>query len=239
MKLLATAGFALIAALAGSPPSTVLGKSSLDTFGPPSVSKGAAPASKPSATWGKVNGPMRDGGHEAKAATVDPASGPIVESPLSPEHAEVAGKKGAQEVGTSSAITPLAARDVIERLKTIRSQILLEEEMSRLLKARLTRMQLERQVEEAGGPVPSPVKGKKGRSAAAPLALPPEPDATQDLIVKAVTVRPFKEAIVTYRGRVYTVRPGDQLGPLTVKDVTESGLITTGGSGPRNLPLGR
>jgi hypothetical protein len=219
MKRNATYGIALIAALAA----TVSWRALAD--------KGAA----------------ADGGSAAKAKSAGKEHGSeAATSKSQTPAAETTKKKEAvAESGASSSVAPLATRDIIERLKTLRSEILLEEEMSRLLKARLTRMQLERQVADLG-PAPAPVASApapvshRGRSpASAPAAAPAGPDATADLIVKAVTVQPFKEAIVTYRGRVYTVRPGDRLGPLTVKDVTESGLITTGGAGPRNLPLGR
>jgi hypothetical protein len=51
-------------------------------------------------------------------------------------------------------------------------------------------------------------------------------NGVKDLIVKSVTVQPFKEAFVIYKGRVYTVRPGDAMGDLTIKDITENGVVT-------------
>lgn len=131
------------------------------------------------------------------------------------------GEKG----GGTRGVTPLLARDVIERLKTVRSEIVLEQEYVNLLEARLERLELEAKIAavEAG------MRGA-GKPTAPPRLTQIRRDVESDLIVKALTLRPFKEAIVTYRGRVYTVRPGDRLGPFTIVDINENGVQTGGKS---------
>lgn len=140
----------------------------------------------------------------------------------------------------AEAVAPLAARDVIERLKTVRSEIVVEEETIRLLKLKLERMELEQELEAAE-------KEKKGGNVrpasftrrSAPVS---RPDPEADLVVKFLTLRPFKEAIVTYRGRAYTVRPGDRLGPLVIKDMNESGVVIASdgdSGGQRSVPMGQ
>lgn len=141
----------------------------------------------------------------------------------------------------------LASRDIIERLKTIRSDIVLEEELIRFYKVKLERLSLEGRINEAEGrPVPQAAVAnspKKSRaSASAMTGLPPTPsnnEVPSEMLVKAVTTKPFKEAIVTYRGRVYTVRPGDKLGPYEIKDINESGVITSGEGAARSVLMGR
>ncbi len=127
-------------------------------------------------------------------------------------------------------VAALQSREVIERLKTMRAQLLLDQEYNRLLEARLKRLELEEKlgIDQTDG------KGKR-RLDDLPkppprtvLSAPPALDGSgsKDLVVKSVTVAPFKEAFVVYKGRVYTVRPGDQMGDLTIKDITENGVIT-------------
>jgi len=76
----------------------------------------------------------------------------------------------------------------------------------------------------ASQPSDSPVAAPARR-----VAPPPRLGAAADqLIVKALTTAPFKEAIVTYKGRVYTVRPGDKLGDIEIRDITDAGVVTAG-----------
>lgn len=134
-------------------------------------------------------------------------------------------------------LAPLQAREVIERLKTMRAQLLLEQEYNRLLEARLARQDLENKLASGGGKEGKKDKDKpaekapeKPAFASRPLTPPPNlENASEQLVVKAVTVAPFKEAIVTYKGRVYTVRPGDRLGNIEVRDINDSGVVTSGG----------
>jgi hypothetical protein len=125
-----------------------------------------------------------------------------------------------------TALAPLQSREVIERLKTMRAQLLLEQEYNRLLEARVKRLELEEKlgIEAARGtsrkdlpkPPPRVTSGPPGQLE----------NGVKDLVVKSVTVQPFKEAFVIYKGRVYTVRPGDTMGDLTIKDITENGVVT-------------
>jgi len=93
----------------------------------------------------------------------------------------------------------------------------------------------------AQAPPPAKTPSTAGAEAR-PRALAPPPkleNATEQLVVKAVTVAPFKEAIVTYRGRVYTVRPGDKLGDIEIRDILDSGVVTAGGGGKTAVMLGQ
>ena len=137
------------------------------------------------------------------------------------------GRKQAVEAESQrSEIAPLQAREVIERLKTMRAQLLLEQEYNRLLEARLERQELE---EKLNGAQAKDDKSDKPRVRAPVMPPPPRLEAaTEQLAVKAVTVAPFKEAIVTYKGRVYTVRPGDRLGTIQIRDINENGVVTAG-----------
>lgn len=145
-----------------------------------------------------------------------------------PEKTEKTEKAAAANAETR--VAALQSREVIERLKTMRAQLLLDQEYNRLLEARLKRMELEDKL----GIESTDAKGKR-RLDDLPrppprtvLAAPPALDSSgpKDLVVKSVTVAPFKEAFVVYKGRVYTVRPGDQMGDLTIKDITENGVVT-------------
>lgn len=132
----------------------------------------------------------------------------------------------AQEQGTQeTTVAPLQSREVIERLKTMRAQLLLEQEYNRLLEARVKRLELEEKL----GLDAAKVTSRKDLPKAPPRVTsspPAQLDGARDLVVKSVTVQPFKEAFVVYKGRVYTVRPGDTMGDLTVKDITENGVVT-------------
>jgi hypothetical protein len=59
---------------------------------------------------------------------------------------------------------------------------------------------------------------------------PAEP-AAGPLLVKAITLKPSKEAVVIYKGRPYTVRPGDTVGTLRVQDITARGVMTAAADG--------
>ncbi|MGC4120219.1 MAG: hypothetical protein QM765_37685 [Myxococcales bacterium] len=147
----------------------------------------------------------------------------------------------------------LQAREVIERLKTMRAQLLLEQEYNRLLEVRVERMELEAKLGgsigkdgKAKGDGPASAKAPDGIGANEPppvrarIAPPPKLENAADaLVVKAVTVAPFKEAIVTYRGRVYTVRPGDKLGNIEIRDILDSGVVTAGGGQKSAVMLGQ
>ncbi|MHB8872384.1 MAG: hypothetical protein ACYC8T_01735 [Myxococcaceae bacterium] len=143
--------------------------------------------------------------------------------------AEAEGDKAAPEgaaAANETQLAPLQAREVIERLKTMRAQILLDEEYNRLLEARVKRQELE---EKLSGATPAAAKKKTD---APRVGIPPPPSlergaaAAGQLTVKSVTVAPFKEAFVVYKGRTYTVRPGDTLGDITIRDITQSGVVT-------------
>ena len=143
-------------------------------------------------------------------------------------------------------IAPLQAREVIERLKTMRAQLLLEQEYNRLLEARLARQELEIKLsggkaksEKEKGEKPDRERPERQRGfEARPLTPPPNLEsASEQLVVKAVTVAPFKEAIVTYKGRVYTVRPGDRLGTIEIRDINDSGVVTAGTGGAQKTNM--
>jgi hypothetical protein len=145
------------------------------------------------------------------------------------------GAVAAEKVETTQVI-PLQTREVVERLKMMRAQLLLEQEYNRLLEAQVERAELETKL--------SAMKGSGAvaeAKAAAPSSLPvdapprrvsPPPRLAgnaSELVVKALTTAPFKEAIVMYKGRVYTVRPGERLGDIEIKDINDSGVVTAGG----------
>ena len=134
--------------------------------------------------------------------------------------------KKAEVEASETRLAPLQAREVIERLKTLRAQILLDEEYNRLLEIRVKRMELE---EKLTGGTAQPQSKKKGESRVP--GVPPPPSqldlaADKSLVVKSVTVAPFKEAFVVYKGRTYTVRPGDSLGDIAIRDITQNGVVT-------------
>lgn len=144
----------------------------------------------------------------------------------------------AENAEQRSELAPLQAREVIERLKTMRAQLLLEQEYNRLLEARLERQELEEKIN--GAPAAKADKQESQRPAARLPGIPPPPKLEQpdeQLSVKAVTVAPFKEAIVTYKGRVYTVRPGDKLGAIQIRDINENGVITAGSGSQKSAVM--
>lgn len=144
-------------------------------------------------------------------------------------------------------VTPLQSREVIERLKTIRAQLLLEQEYNRLLEARLQRQELEAKLAHGGSGSPRSASTASAAAAGAPANVPkpgplvgppPKLEApTTNLIVKMVTTAPFKEAIVVYKQRVYTVRPGDNLGDCQIRDINEAGVVTSGACGGGAMTL--
>jgi hypothetical protein len=139
----------------------------------------------------------------------------------------VALSASAQEAPTAeTALAPLQSREVIERLKSMRAQLLLEQEYNRLLEARVKRLELEEKlgIEASKGTSKKDLPKPPPRIASAPPSS--VGNGVKELIVKSVTVQPFKEAFVIYKGRVYTVRPGDAMGDLTIKDITENGVVT-------------
>ncbi|MBM4378661.1 MAG: hypothetical protein FJ086_05070, partial [Deltaproteobacteria bacterium] len=150
---------------------------------------------------------------------------------LFPLAASAAGEKG-----ETSQVIPLQTREVIERLKMMRAQLLLDQEYNRLLEAQVERAELESKL--AGLKGNGAVAEMRGSQTASdtPVAAParrvaPPPrlgSAADQLVVKALTTAPFKEAIVTYKGRVYTVRPGDKLGDIEIRDITDAGVVTAG-----------
>jgi hypothetical protein len=158
-----------------------------------------------------------------------------------PEPAAAPSETGLRNAdGSVQKIVPLAAKEVIERLKTLRSEIVVEEENIRLLKVRLERIELEGMVAAAiSRRLGEPKEGPKQPMARlpAPPPKPAEPPPDNNIVVKSITTSPFKEAIVVYRGRTYTVRPGDRLGDVEIRDISESGVIT--GAGGRPAAVGR
>jgi hypothetical protein len=132
---------------------------------------------------------------------------------------------GEEPQPAETALTPLESREVIERLKSMRAQLLLEQEYNRLMEARVKRLELEEKlgVEASKGTSRKDLPKPPPRVAASPTS---GGSGIRDLVVKSVTVQPFKEAFVIYKGRVYTVRPGDRMGDLTVRDITENGVVT-------------
>lgn len=157
--------------------------------------------------------------------------GTKAQAPATAEDAAAKKKAGEDDPRQTSEtkLAPLQAREVIERLKTLRAQILLDEEYNRLLEIRVKRMELE---EKLGlGPAPAATKKKEGAAPSRFAGVPAPPSqldvtADQQLVVKSVTVAPFKEAFVVYKGRTYTVRPGDTLGEISIRDITENGVTT-------------
>ena len=139
--------------------------------------------------------------------------------------------QGDPKPDTTTTVVPLQSQEVIERLKTMRAQLLLDQEYNRLLEARVKRLEFEEKLglDTATGPAGSKRREDVARppprlTHGAPKQL--DDTGAKDLVVKSVTVAPFKEAFVIYKGRVYTVRPGDSMGDLTIKDITSNGVVT-------------
>lgn len=110
----------------------------------------------------------------------------------------------------------LGVRDVLERLKLLRVQMALDREEIAALRLRMEKIELQREFEALlGGPETAKSSGGGGR---------PRRVTTGSILVKAISLKPRKEAIIMYRGRIYNVRPGDKIGGMTIQDITESGL---------------
>jgi hypothetical protein len=108
----------------------------------------------------------------------------------------------------------LGVRDVLERLKLLRVQMALDREEIAALRLRMEKIELQREFEALlGGPEASKSSGGRPRRV-----------TTGSILVKAISLKPRKEAIIMYRGRIYNVRPGDKIGGMTIQDISESGL---------------
>jgi hypothetical protein len=120
------------------------------------------------------------------------------------------------------AVAPLATRDVTERLKSIRSEIVVEQELITLRKAQLARMELEAQIGHVSN------RGKTPDKPVAPSiiqVIAPKKELEKEIEVKSITLKPYKEAIVVHYGKVYVVRPGDKLGTVEIRDINDGGVI--------------
>ncbi len=108
--------------------------------------------------------------------------------------------------------------DILTRLKLLRVQMALDREEIAALNLRLEKLRLQKEFEaviSAGGDDGTKRPTRRRRSAF---------NAGGEIIVKAISLKPSKEAIVLFRGRTYTVRPGDVLGPYKIKNITQNGL---------------
>ena len=112
----------------------------------------------------------------------------------------------------------LGTRDVLDRLKLLRVQMALDREEIAALDLRIEKIKRERDFEDLLGKGSSKTSTKRENPA-------------RDILVKSVTLAPRKEAVILYRGRIFTVRPGDRIGGMTIKDISESGLEVRGGRG--------
>ncbi len=122
----------------------------------------------------------------------------------------------------------LGTADVLERLKLLRVQMALDREEIAALRLRIEKIQLQREFEALLG------SGQSDSPAAPTRARRPRTDPTQNILVKAITLQPRKEAIIMFQGRIFNVRPGDNVGGVVIKDITEGGLRiqrSRGGSG--------
>jgi hypothetical protein len=113
----------------------------------------------------------------------------------------------------------LGTRDVLDRLKLLRVQMALDREEIAALDLRIEKIKREREFEELLG------KGTGTKTTTR------RENPARDILVKSVTLAPRKEAVIMYRGRIFTVRPGDRIGGMVIKDITESGLEVRGGRG--------
>jgi hypothetical protein len=108
--------------------------------------------------------------------------------------------------------------DILTRLKLLRVQMALDREEIAALSLRLEKLRLQKEFEaviSAGGDDGTKRPTRRRRSTF---------NAGGEIIVKAISLKPSKEAIVLFRGRTYTVRPGDVLGPYKIKNITQNGL---------------
>lgn len=112
----------------------------------------------------------------------------------------------------------LGTADVLERLKLLRVQMALDREEIAALRLRIEKIQLQREFEAllstGQDEAPGDVRPRARRAV----------DPTQNILVKAITLQPRKEAIILFRGRIFNVRPGDNIGGIVIKDITEGGL---------------
>lgn len=111
----------------------------------------------------------------------------------------------------------VGTRDVLERLKLLRVQMALDREEIAALQLRIAKIKLEREFEN----LLSSGSGSKTRT-----RRPSNP--ASDILVKAITLQPRKEAVIMYRGRLFTVRPGDRIGGLIIRDIDDSGIRVKG-----------
>jgi hypothetical protein len=125
----------------------------------------------------------------------------------------------------------LGTHDVLERLKLLRVQMALDREEIAALELRIERLNLEREFAALSAGV-----DPKAKKASTPKA---STDPSTEFLVKAISLKPRKEAIVLYRGRVFNIRPGDSLGGVMVKDITESGLQIVRNKGGKASPVVR
>ncbi|MEL6546960.1 MAG: hypothetical protein AAFQ82_20200 [Myxococcota bacterium] len=111
----------------------------------------------------------------------------------------------------------LGTADVLERLKLLRVQMALDREEIAALRLRIEKIQLQREFEALLG-------SGQNDAPSAPRRTRRNTDPTQNILVKAITLQPRKEAIIMYQGRIFNVRPGDSVGGVVIKDITEGGL---------------
>ncbi|MEM6532083.1 MAG: hypothetical protein AAF654_05635 [Myxococcota bacterium] len=134
------------------------------------------------------------------------------------------GKKGDKPGGRAVPLEELEEQidlgtaDVLERLKLLRVQMALDREEIAALRLRIEKIQLQREFEALLG------TGQSDAPASAPRAPRRRSDPTQNILVKAITLQPRKEAIIMFQGRIFNVRPGDNVGGVIIKDISESGL---------------
>lgn len=115
----------------------------------------------------------------------------------------------------------LGTRDILDRLKLLRVQMALDREEISALDLRIEKIKKEREFESVLNAGSSTASAKPRRD-----------NPLNDIIVKSVTLEPRKEAVIMYRGRVFMVRPGDKIGGLEIRNITESGLeVKSGKSG--------
>ncbi len=122
-----------------------------------------------------------------------------------------------EDAGGSETVD-LGTRDVLDRLRLLRVQMALDREEIAALQLRIDKINLQRQFETLLG------ESDKGSGGAAPKPKVKAVNPATELLVKAISLQPRKEAIVMYRGRIFNVRPGDTIGGMTIQDITPSGL---------------
>ncbi len=117
----------------------------------------------------------------------------------------------------------VGTQSVLERLKLLRVQMALDREEIAAIELRIKKLQLQREFEVAlaGGQGATPKAQKRERS------------ASDEIIVKTIQLKPRKEAIILYRGRIFYVAPGDTIGEVTIKDITEQGIQVSRNDGGR------